>query len=394
MGTREVTGGRHRAGGMLGVLLSLAPWPAGGEPLGPQEGLLSLETHGFASQGFLLTTGNDYLTPDSKKGSFQFSEVGLNFSRELTDRLRFGVQFFARNFGPAGNYIPQVDWFHLDYRWRDWLGVRAGRLKIPLGLYNEVNDIDSSRVPVLLPQSVYPEQARSFLFAQTGGEIYGFLRLGGAGALDYRLYGGTIFIDPNLFVPVGTPVAFKFNVPYALGGRLLWETPVPGLRVGGSVIKLRLDAVAFLPMAMTVGVKNNTVEWVTSAEYVRWALTLTAEYGRNHVDQESVVPTSNFKIVSEGGYLMATYAVASWVQPGIYYAFKFPDVDKREGLDNQQHDLALTLRFDINRHWLLKLEGHYMVGTAGLLNPLRVSSTLESPEPHWAVFAVKTTAYF
>ena len=29
-----------------------------------------------------------------------------------------------------------------------------------------------------------------------------------------------------------------------------------------------------------------------------------------------------------------------------------------------QHDVAATLRFDINSHWLVKLEGHYMTGTA------------------------------
>ena len=71
-------------------------------------------------------------------------------------------------------------------------------MKLPYGLFNEVNDIDSARVPVLLPQSVYPQQARSFLFALTGGELYGFARSPEAGALEYRLYGGTVHLDPRL----------------------------------------------------------------------------------------------------------------------------------------------------------------------------------------------------
>jgi hypothetical protein len=388
--TRQARWGRRA----LAAFLLLGTSAARAQSTGAEGGPLSLDVHGIASQGFLVTTGNEYLVPDSKRGSFQLSEIGLNFSKALTDRLRFGVQFFAQNFGAAGNYTPQVDWFYLDYRWKNWLGLRAGRLKIPFGLYNDVNDIDSARVPVLLPQSVYPLQARSFLFAQTGGEVYGFARLGRAGALDYRLFGGTIFIDPDLVVPVGTPVQLKLNVPYAVGGRLLWETPLTGLRVGGSLLELRLDTIAFLPMGMLVDIENNTLVWVASAEYARSALTLTAEYSRGHSKQESVLPSANIDNVADSGYVMITYAVTTWLQPGLYYSLKFADVDQREGLANKQHDLTLTLRFDINQHWLVKLEGHYMAGTAGLVNPLRVGPPPENPERHWGVFLAKTTVTF
>jgi hypothetical protein len=353
-----------------------------------------IEIHGFASQGFVLTTGNDYLVLDSTRGSFQLSELGLNFSKQLTDKLRFGAQFYARNFGIAGNYVPQVDWFHLDYRWRDWLGLRAGRLKIPHGLYNEFNDIDAGRVPILLPQSIYPLQARSFLFAQTGTEVYGFARSPAAGALEYRLYGGTMFFDPSLVVPAGSAVQLQFSVPYIVGGRLIWETPLPGLRLGASVLKLRLDTVAFLPMLM-VNIENRTLAWVSFAELAFRALTVTAEYGRGNSKQTSAEsPPSNFDVTGEDWYVMASYVAAPWLQPGVYYSLKVPDVANRGGLANKQHDLTATLRFDINPHWLVKIEGHYMIGTAGLVNPLRITPLPENPERHWAVFLVKTTAYF
>lgn len=95
----------------LPLVLLLRAAAAADEPVA-DTGLLSLEPHGFASQGFILNTGN-YLVADSTRGSFQFSELGLNFSKELADKLRFGVQFFAQNFGPTGNYTPQVDWFNI-----------------------------------------------------------------------------------------------------------------------------------------------------------------------------------------------------------------------------------------------------------------------------------------
>jgi hypothetical protein len=395
---RRSTGAGTITLGIVVLLEVLLAWAA--EPARAQDEVIAgpefppIHIHGFGSQGFILTTDNDYVVADSTRGSFQMSEVGLNLTTDLTENLRFGLQFIALNFGPSGSYSPQVDWFYLDYRFDDWLGFRAGRLKMPYGLFNEVNDIDAARVPVLLPQSVYPLQSRSFLFAQTGAEIYGFARSSWAGSLEYRLWGGTIYIDPKLVVPVGSAVELQFNVPYAFGGRALWETPLRGLRLAGTLLKLRLDAIAFIPMAGKFDIVNNTLGWVASADYALGALVLTAEYGRGRSKQETVIPGSNLDTTGEYMYGMATYALTRWLQPGVYYSLKYPDVEKKKGLSNKQHDWSFTLRFDINEHWLVKLEGHYMAGTAGLVSPLRVAPVPADAARHWGVFLAKTTAYF
>ncbi|HEX2677628.1 MAG TPA: hypothetical protein VHM19_13335, partial [Polyangiales bacterium] len=148
------------------------------------------------SQGALLTTDNNYLAK-SKSGSFEFTEAGVNFTKQLTSDLRAGMQLFARDLGPIGNYSAKLDWFYLDYRYRDWLGFRAGRVKIPFGLYNDISDVDAANVPILLPQSIYPVQNRDFLLAQTGVELYGRAPVGNAGTLDYHVYGGTIYLSPS-----------------------------------------------------------------------------------------------------------------------------------------------------------------------------------------------------
>jgi hypothetical protein len=356
----------------------------------------SVDVHAFASQGFIYSTNNNnYLAADTTHGSFQFSEIGINFTKNLTDRLRVGIQLFAQDLGPTGNYDVKADWFYLDYRLTNWLGFRAGRVKIPFGLYNEVNDIDSARVPVLLPQSVYPEQNRNYLLAQTGAEIYGYASLHDAGALDYRVYGGTIFLDTA--TPPGSPLqVVSFNVPYVAGGRLLWETPVEGLRVGGSLQTLRIDT-TLLAGTTSVGVQIPAVLWVGSLEYAAGDLLLAAEYSRWGIG----VNSSNSEIfpqtptmTSERAYAMATYRANRWLQPGAYYAMLFPNVDNRNGRENVQHDVATTLRFDINSFWMLKLEGHYMLGTAGLDPTLNGNVPLTQLNEAWTVFLVKTTAYF
>jgi hypothetical protein len=358
---------------------------------------VALEVHGFASQGFILTLKNDYLAENTTDGSFEFSEIGINFTKNLTDKLRLGVQFFAQDLGPTGNYDAKVDWFYFDYRFADWLGVRGGRLKIPYGLHNEVQDVDSARVPVLLPQSVYPLQNRQTLFAHTGAELYGFLRTGGAGAFEYRLFAGSIFLDSDSLTPPGTGFDIDVRIPLATGGRLLWETPLEGLRVAGSVERVRLNTTAFVPTISPVEIENRSWLWVASAEYSLSNLTLTAEYSRWDTVQTSNQPmlSPDIESLSERAYAMASYRLTPWLQPGAYYSVFFPNVDNRKGRENRQHDVAATLRFDINAHWLAKLEGHYMAGTAGLLNPMRIGpSDVSEADRYWAAFFLKTTAHF
>jgi hypothetical protein len=380
---------------VLGALLPVSRAEAA--ELGPEGGVASVEVHGFASQGFIFTLHNDYLAEDTTDGSFEFSEVGINFTKSLGDKLRLGVQLFAQDLGPMGNYNAKVDWFYVDYRFNDWLGLRAGRLKIPYGLHNEIQDVDAARVPVLLPQSVYPSQSREILFAQSGVEAYGFARSRYLGALDYKVFGGTIFLDADSLRPPGATFDVAFRVPYVFGGRLLWETPLEGLRVGGSVETVRLETTAFVPTIAPINIRNRSWLWVASAEYSIADLVLTAEYSRWLTKQRSDTPSLSPPIdhESERGYVMASYRVAPWFQPGAYYSVLFPDVDHRGGRENRQHDVAATLRFDINSHWLVKLEGHYMAGTAGLLNPLRFDSPdISSADRYWGAFFLKTTAHF
>jgi hypothetical protein len=360
-----------------------------------------VEVHAFVSQGFIKSTANNYLAA-SERGSFEFSEAGLNVTKVLSDRLRMGVQLFTRDLGPIGNYQAGFDWFYLDYHWADWLGLRAGRTKVPWGLYNEVSDIDAARVPALLPQSVYPIRSRNYLLAQTGVELYGFLPLGPVGGLEYRAYGGTIFIDQP--ATAGPYKVERLAVPYLVGGRLFWETPLPGLRVGGSVQALRIDydlsgpqfaGMAGAPKGIA-SIHLPVILWVASAEYAGPKLLLAAEYGRWHVKIEdevpTVVPTSN--TVSERLYAMAAYRLIPWFTPGVYYSLFYNDVEKRKGRENFQHDAAATLRFDITPHWLVKLEGHYMRGTADLTPDLNSNQSRAELDKLWKVFLIKTTVYF
>ena len=142
---------------------------------------------------------------------------------------------------------------------------------------------------------------------------------------------------------------------------------------------------------------------VGSVEFVRNDLTRAAELSewRARLDQNVVgllPPGAKQVTVSARGYVSATYHVARWLWPGAYYSVLFPDqatVTFTGESKDMQHDFAGTLRFDINARWLVKLEGHYMHGTAGVDGTLNGNPTsLDALPRDWAVFLAKTTAYF
>jgi hypothetical protein len=379
-----------------------------------QEDPSALQVHGFVSQGYIKTTKNNFLASSARaQGSFDFTEVGINFTKPLGDKLRIGIQVFAHDLGPLGNYAPQLDWYYVDYRFFDWLGLRAGKTKLPWGLYNEANDVDSGRVAVLLPQSVYPVSSREFLFAQTGGEAYGDVALGPAGSLEYRLYGGTIFLN-------GADVSAQlqgFEVPYEVGGRLMWRPPLEGLQVGASAQALRFDF-SFSPtpeqltqyqtagqlpadFAGVVSAKIPIKLWVASLEYQKGHLALAAEYSRSYLHYETNLLLPQSEVTNEGGYIMGSYQLTPWFTPGVYYSAQFPNIHaptpagaEPNPRSSYRHDVAATLRYDVTANWLVKVEGHFMHGTAGLQSALNDKKSLDSLAKNWGVLLVKTTGYF
>ncbi len=378
------------------VLISAEPARAvtiGGDEVNP------LEIHGFASQGWIKSWDNNYLAESrAERGSFEFTEVGVNVTKQLGDKLRVGTQLFARKLGPLGNYNAKMDWFYIDYRFRDWLGLRAGRVKMPFGLYNEINDVDAARVSILLPQSVYPAANRDYLLAQSGGELYGLIPLSMFGNLEYRLYAGVIQLDAPQNDPAAVVRIDRVRVPYVMGGRLMWETPLEGLRVGGSLQDLRLDTTATFGGVEVVNVELPVVLWVASVEYAHDNLLLAAEYSRWHATANNSTNPAIFpndqENTNERAYVMATYRVTDWLQPGAYYSLFFPDTGQREGRANIQNDIAATFRFDITENWLVTVEGHYMLGTADLNTALNDSKPLSELKKEWGLVLVKTTAYF
>jgi hypothetical protein len=356
----------------------------------------AIQIHGFVSQGGLLTTDNNYLA-HTEHGSLEFTEAGLNFTKPIDDRLSVGAQLFARDLGPDGNYSAKFDWLQIDYHWKDWLGFRAGRVKVPFGFYNDTADIDAAQPVALLPQSIYPETDRNFLLAQTGVEVYGYHPFGALGALDYRFYTGSLYLTlPN------NPTATFSNVavPWLIGGRVLWETPIEGLRAGVSALSGEIDTdytLTAMPQLTGLSLELAQNAYIGSLEYAKDGFLFQAEYTWQHAHETTFLQgmsTAVLWIRAEGMYGLASYHWRPWLQTTLYYSLLYPNLRDTSGPDHHQHDACGSVRFDINPHWILKLEAHYMRGTAAIDSTLNEGVARGDLANQWGLFAAKTTVYF
>lgn len=362
------------------TILTIATWAG---PVAAYEAG-GVDIHGFITQGFLYSDTYNYLADDTKDGSFEYNEVGLNFGKPLTDKLRVGVQFFSRDLGDAANNKVTIDWAYGDYRFKDWLGLRAGKIRTPFGLYSEIHDMDVLRTCIVMPQGVYTDLLRDAAIAMNGVSLYGQVPAGAAGGFDYQLLTGKVPLDNDSGIsksinnslssisPVEMVVDGAVSGDTAYAGRFFWETPLPGLRLGYSIYKLDIEIPILVGGLLETVCEMDLLYQIYSAEYVWNNLTVAAEYVTTDHDLQMLGLKSSR--AAEAYYLSATYQFVDWFTLGAYYAEYYPDRDDKSG-DNQslvdhrawEKDLALTLRFDINEYWVFKIEGHAVDGTANVL---------------------------
>ena len=385
----------------------------------------TLAIHGFLSQGYIKSDKNNYLA-DTKEGSFEFNEMGINFQKKATENLSLGIQFFSRDLGPTDNDAVVVDWAYADYHFKDYLGFRAGRIKNPVGLYHETRDVDMLRTAILLPEGAYTETIRDVIMATNGVSVYGDILTERMGDLSYKIVVGTTNIRPDggtALAAAGSYVAVSdTNIGTNGAGALWWIDPTGKIKIGGTiglVSKLDLQgktreivpkAVLGLPVDLPEGIDmefqiRDILGWIVSAEYTSTFLTLAMEYrrletsykGYLHYPDPPVTFVQEEDTKGEGYYALVSHRFSNFFEAGYYYSVLYPDMTDRDGKERIDHrfrawkkDQALSLRFDLDASWIFKLEGHYIDGCAAMHNTMNP----DGYHRYWYLFVTKISYSF
>jgi hypothetical protein len=345
--------------------------------------LSTIQIHGFATQGFLYSSTNNYLSANTSAGSFAWSDGAVSVSDNLSDKLRVGIQMHMYQLGDLGGPTLQVDWATGDYKLNDHFGFRAGKFKMPIGLFNDSQDVDSVHLWALLPQSVYPTDNRSFTLSAVGGEFYGSEKLGEkGGTLVYRAYAGYRPLDltggyvkslnldlEGIDAEFGLPVTLVTVAPTGnvFGGDVRWQTPLKGLLVGSSAIAENVQgnagAVAFRAVRNTI-----TQQY---AQFERGKFFVAAETRRMPISLFVTATTAGGPVVIPDAldwrswYVMTSYRVTEKLQLGTYYSH-FVDAGASAStalIAKYSRDWTVSGRYDFNSYFFGKLEEHFVHGT-------------------------------
>lgn len=402
-----------------------------GQPICAQDDedslLSNLQIHGFLNQGYMLSSDNNYLTLTSSEGSFEWQEVAVNLITSAADKLRFGLQVYARNLGELGDFDLQLDWAYVDYRWQDYLGFRLGKIKTPFGLYNDQQDLAFLHGWVLFPQSVYPTGQRSQNLSHIGVDVYGTTRTTRIGRLEYQLFGGTREVDKSdgffkRFKDNGTPIE-SFNAEWLAGGNVNYVTPLDGLRIASGFLADKYEI-----EGRNTGNGNRFIRQTDGArtvyrfglEYDNGTIVFAAEYDRQYQDlldenlRDPLFGTGghgsgtgsgqgggqdgshgggsgagggtgqgckggcsgqqqgqiNLNLDREAWYVSLQYRFNDRLQIGGYYSALIANRNEdKDDPQNYMDDIALHLRYDLSDYLTLRTEVHSVSGLAiGLLD--------------------------
>jgi len=358
----------QRSGGLLATLL-LAVTVASAQDGDNFFQKLHLQIHGNAAQGFLFSSSNNYLTTKSSDGSAKWTEGSLSVGKAITDRFHVGAQVHSYSLGQLGRQNVTLDWAYGDYKFSSYFGIRGGKVKTPFGLYNDVQDVDAVYPWALLPQALYPADSQGFGLSHTGGVVYGeFSPSKYVGTFVYQAFGGTRTQPRNggFDITMAAQGISLGDESGPMGGiDLRWRTPLEGFAVGGAYAKIELDApnarAGLFPLPMT----DRYQEEQLYTQFEKGKITLSAEGKLNPVFL-SMGPAPASYIPMRSWYAMASYRATKKLTLGSYYDQTWFFIHNRDRQDpaNYLKDVAVSTRFDFDRYFYAKLEGHFMEGNS------------------------------
>ena len=256
------------------------------------------QVHGFLSQGYFLTSNHNNLFGESTDGgSLDFTEIGVNASWVPRPDVQLAIQGLSRRAGGAAEGEPELDFALLDYAAVETadrrLGIRGGRVRLPFGLYNDTRDVAFTRPSILLPQSIYFDRTRELAISGDGILFYGEER-GAWGNFTLEFLGPffqRIDTENSELSVFGLELPGDFDSRVSFMGRLIYETPVRGLRFALTGARLLAKYNPRFDPSQDLGPGNDTFEpLIFSAQYEAEHWSLTGEYARRRILDEGFSP--------------------------------------------------------------------------------------------------------
>jgi len=375
---------------------------------GPLFATDSFQVHGFINQGYFLSSDNNvYGNSDSNDGTLDLTEIGINSSVRPLANLRLAIQGVYRHAGKTSNGA------RIDYALLDWtviekedyqLGFRLGRVKNPLGFYNDTRDVAFTRPSIFLPQGIYLERSRNLYLGSDGVQFY-LNNTTSIGDFSLQVNAGKLDDDvKELEIAILRSDAPGYlDIKPAYMGKLEFESNSGATRLAFSYADIDMDYKPGAGDPFSAGDISFEL-FVFSAQQSFNQITLTAEYQRQHNAFENLGQFyPDYKSPSENYYLQGDYRFNDQFQATLRYDAAYLNKDDQNGKSTAaltgypshaaySKDYMTGIRWTPNISWMVQAEYHRIDGTSTL--SFADNPDLLSTKQHWNLFALQLSYRF
>jgi hypothetical protein len=300
----------------------------------------TFHVNGFGYQDYRQTNGNVQDGAD-QRGTWENDIIAFVVSAKVSDRDTAWAQLESTATEPTA-----FTWAFLDHRFNDDLSVHIGRVKFPLGLYNEFVDNKWLQLGVIHP-SIYSAAADMVYDAYTGIGVDWT-----TGSLFTQVYAGHVYDNP----PQDT-AAVPFSDRRMFGGRITWSTPYEGLRFLVSANRTQIESTAAIPYVPGQGEMGHEDRAILSVDYVSDRFDIKGEYAAHKIGALSNSPALN----ANAWYLQGGYKIGLWA-PYVRYDSFVGDTSNSSDPSLYQKEQVAGVGYKINSNVNARIEYHWVKG--------------------------------
>jgi hypothetical protein len=300
--------------------------------------LSKISVHGYVSQAYAVSEDHPiYGIPTD--GTADYRDIALQFRYDPNRKNAVVVQLRHERFGERRLYDAEnveLDWAFYQRNFSDRLSLKAGRIPLPLGIFNEAAGAATTSPFFRPPHEFYDRHYTS----KTVEGVLTSASLGRAGgwSFDIDAYFGQWVLDQ-------WEREERADAKNAWGGQVWINTPLPGVRFGGGAYRCEVDPTAayvanYDYAALHASIDADLDRWRFATEVFTGNLGAYGRY-RTWYGQAGFDVTPKLSVHARG-------TIARVIAPSNGHDVRARITD----------DLGLSVNYAIRPSLLFKVEGH------------------------------------
>ncbi|NOX92696.1 MAG: hypothetical protein GXP18_09695 [Gammaproteobacteria bacterium] len=150
-----------------------------------------IQWHGYLTSAVMTSSDGNYSGDVSDAGGAKDTRMGLNISTQVDESLNFAAQLKAKG---TEDFKMELDWAFASYDVSESTTLRFGKIKYPVGMYNEFIDVGYTYPWIRPPEGFYNQDAVGPNLTRVSYQGFGadFNTYSGDTELGFSLFGGVV----------------------------------------------------------------------------------------------------------------------------------------------------------------------------------------------------------